>query len=183
VVGHEKIMAVPSLYRRILGARFDDLPATLRRFHDADGGGRAHGTFQIVRGTGWMRNAIASLLGMLQSGADVPVRLHVATEGARERWTRDFGGHRVETVQWARGDALLEAIGPACFSCALVLDGTRLWYEFRRAWFAGIPIPRWLSPGVESYVDAGEAGWFVVVRVLAPFLSEIVRYEGWMEPE
>jgi hypothetical protein len=89
----------------------------------------------------------------------------------------------VETVQWARGDLLMERSGPVCFACALVLDGPRLRYEFHRAWFAGIPIPRRLSPGVESYVDAGDAGWRVVVRILAPVLGEIVRYEGWVEPE
>jgi hypothetical protein len=104
-------------------------------------------------------------------------------EGDRERWTRDFDGHRVETVQWARGDLLMESIGLVHFSTALVLEGSRLKYGFRRAWFGGIPIPRWLSPGVVSYVDAGEGGWFVVVRVLAPFLGELVRYEGWIEPE
>jgi hypothetical protein len=76
----------------------------------------------------------------------------------------------------------MERSGPVCFACAMALDGSRLRYEFRRAWFAGIPIPRWLSPGVESYVDAGDVGWRVVVRVLAPALGELVRYEGWVEP-
>jgi hypothetical protein len=176
-------MVPPSLYRRILGARFDALPPVLRRFHDADGGGQARGTFQVGRGTGWLRNAIASILGLPRAGAEVPVRLCVTVDGDRERWTRDFGGHRVETIQWARGELLMEAIGPVHFSTALVLDGSRLTYEFRRTWFAGVPIPRWLSPGVDSYVDAGDAGWFVVVHVLAPFLGELVRYEGWIEPE
>jgi hypothetical protein len=113
----------------------------------------------------------------------VPVTLQIAVEGDRERWTRHFDGHRVETVQWARGESLMEAIGLVHFSTVLVLEGSRLRYDFRKAWFAGIPIPRWLSPGVESYVDAGDAGWSVVVHVLAPFLGELVRYEGWIEPE
>ena len=56
-------------------------------------------------------------------------------------------------------------------------------YEFRRAWFAGIPLPVWLSPYVDGYVDAGETGWRVVVHIFAPFLGEIVHYEGWVEPE
>jgi hypothetical protein len=177
------IMAAPSLYRRILGAQFETLPAVLRRFHDADGGGRARGAFQVERGPGRLRNGLASLLGLPQAGSDVPVRLRVAVEGDRERWIRDFDGHRVETVQWARGETLMECSGHVRFSCGLVLDGSRLRYEFRRAWFAGIPMPRWFSPGVESYVDAGDAGWRVVVRVLVPFLGELVRYEGWVEPE
>ena len=104
-------MARPSLYRRILGDRFDALPAVLRRFHDAEGGGRARGTFRVERGPGRLRNAVASILGMPRAGTDVPVRLQVVAEGDRERWTRDFDGVRVETVQWARGESLMEAMG------------------------------------------------------------------------
>jgi len=176
-------MAPPSLYRRILRARFDALPAVLRRFHDAEGGGRARGTFRVERGRGRLRNGVASILGMPRAGTDVPVRLQVMSEGGRERWIRDFDGHRVETVQWAQGESLMEAMGRIRFCCALVLDGSRLRYEFRRAWFAGIPIPRWISPSVVSYVEAGDAGWFVLVHVLAPMLGALVKYEGWIEPE
>jgi hypothetical protein len=116
-------------------------------------------------------------------GTNVPVQLQVVVEGERERWIRDFPGHRLETVQWAAGDLLMEALGWTSFATALAVDGSRLRYEFRRVWFAGIPIPRRLSPSVESYVDAGEAGWRVMVRIIAPLLGELVRYEGWVEPE
>jgi hypothetical protein len=171
------------LYRRILGARFEVLPAVLRRFHDTGSGGRASGIFQVKRAPGRLRNAIAAVLRMPRAGDAVPVTLRVAVEGDRERWTRDFAGHRVETIQWARGDLLMEARGLVHFSTDLVLEGSRLTYRFRRAWVAGVPFPRWLSPGVVSHVEAGDDGWFVVVRVVAPFLGELVRYEGWIEPE
>ena len=137
----------------------------------------------MERGPGRLRNGVASILGMPPAGTHVPVRLQVVAEDDRERWIRDFDGHRVETVQWAREEMLMEALGRVCFCCALVLEGPRLRYEFRRAWFAGIPIPRWLSPSVMSYVEAGDAGWFVVVHVLAPLLGALVKYEGWIEPE
>jgi hypothetical protein len=176
-------MSCPSLYRRVLGAQFDLLPAVLRRFHDANGGGRARGTLRVDRRAGRLRNAVAALLGLPKAGLEVPVHLQVVVEGERERWIRDFHGHRVETFEWAWGDLLVESLGWTSFASALVLDGSRLRYVFRRAWFAGIPIPRWLSPSVESHVDAGEAGWRVVVGISVPVLGELVRYEGWIEPE
>jgi hypothetical protein len=176
-------MAAPSLYRRILGAQFDALPPVLRRFHDANGSGCARGTFRVKRAAGPLRNAMASLLGLPRSGSDVPVQLHVEVEGERERWVRDFGGQRVVTVQWVRGNVLMESRGWTSLSAELVIEGSRLQYVFCRAWFAGIPIPRGLSPSVESYVDAGETGWRVVVRIFAPMLGELIRYEGWIEPE
>jgi hypothetical protein len=176
-------MPSPSLYRRILGARFDAMPPVLRRFHDASEGGRARGVFRIERAGGRLRNAMASLMGLPRPGSDVPVQLQVKIEGERERWIRDFGGHRVESVQWARGKVLMESLGWSALATELVVEGSRLRYEFDRAWFAGISLPRWMSPSVESTVDAGETGWNVVVRLFVPMLGELVRYEGWVEPE
>jgi hypothetical protein len=176
-------MASPSLYRRILGERFDALPEVLRRFHDAPGGGQARGTFRVERGAGRVRNALASLLGMPEAGTDVPIRLQVIVEGERERWVRHFHQRRLETVQWMRGDLLMEAFGSTTFSSALVIAGSCLRYEFRRAWVAGIPLPRGMAPFVDGNVDAGEGGWRVSVRIGAPFFGELVHYEGWIEPE
>jgi hypothetical protein len=172
-----------SLYRRVLGPRFDALPEVLRRFHDAPGGGRARGTLRVERARGWLRNGLASLFRMPRDGTDVPVRLRVMIEGDRERWVRDFQGRRLESVQWAWGGLLMEKFGPVSFSCELVVDGPCLRYEFRRAWLAGILLPRPLAPFVDGSVQAGDGGWNVGVRVLAPWLGEIVRYGGWIEPE
>jgi hypothetical protein len=119
----------------------------------------------------------------MPEAGDRSVRLQVIVEGQRERWIRHFDGRRLETVQWAQGNLLMEAVGPVAFSSTLVLDGSRLRYEFQRAWFAGIVLPRALSPFVEGKVDAGDAGWDLSVRIRAPYLGELVCYEGWIEPE
>lgn len=176
-------MPPQSLYRRILGARFEALPDVLRRFHDTPGGGRAHGTLQVERPEGRFRNALASLLGLPEAGRDVPVRLEVEVEGDRERWVRHLQGRRLETVQWARGGLLMERYGPTAFASALVIEGSCLRYEFRRAWVTGVRLPRRLSPRVDGRVDAGDGGWRVAVRIGAPCLGELVHYEGWVEPE
>ena len=91
-------MASRSLYRRILGARFEALPAVLRQFHDADGGGRARGTFRVERGAGRLRNAGASLLGLPRAGSEVAVRLHV---GAISRqFLQHVGRHAPQSARW-----------------------------------------------------------------------------------
>jgi hypothetical protein len=176
-------MAVQSLYRRILGDQFEVLPEVLRQFHDAADGGRASGTFQVERGVGLIRNAVAALLGMPRAGRDVPVRLEVQIAGDRERWIRHFPGRSWASTQWADGSLLLEAFGLISFSSALVVDGPTLRYEFRRAWFAGMPLPDWLSPYVDGRVKAGDTGWEVAVHVYAPFISAIFHYEGPVSPE
>ena len=45
-----------------------------------DGGGRARGIFQVERGRGWLRNAVASLLGFPRAGVNVPVTLEVSSK-------------------------------------------------------------------------------------------------------
>ncbi len=137
-----------SLYRRVLGSRFDELPAVLKRFHDAAGGGRARGVFRVVRGRGLLRNAVASLLGFPRAGANLAVVLEVVLEGDRERWCRRFPARTVVSTQWERDQLLIERFGLNSFSSSLKVDGADLVYEFRQAWLAGVPMPAWLSPRV-----------------------------------
>lgn len=173
----------PSLYRRILGERFDSLPEVLRRFHDTKRGGRAHGTLQVERTGGWLSNTVASWLGLPEAGKNVTTVVEVKVEGDRERWVRHFAGRRLETVQWMQGGLLMESFGATTFSSLLSIDGSCLRFELQRAWFAGISVPRGLAPFVDGRVDAGDGGWRVAVRVGAPLVGELVCYEGWVEPE
>jgi hypothetical protein len=172
-----------SLYRRLLGSRFEALPEVLRRFHDSSGGGRARGTLEVERGSGWLRNVVASIWGLPRQGMSVPVRLEVVVDGEKERWSRYFPDHCLRSIQWDRGGLLVEAFGAGSFSCDLVIDGPCLRYEFRRAWLAGVLLPGWMAPRVDGRVFAGLTGWRVTVHFFVPFLGEIVHYEGWVEPE
>lgn len=172
-----------SLYRRILGERFKSLPEVLRRFHDAPGGGRAHGTLQVERGGGWLSNTVASWLGLPEAGKNIPTDVEVQVEGDRERWVRCFQGRRLETVQWMHGGLLMESFGVTTFSSVLTIEGPCLRYDFRRAWFAGIRLPRRLGPAVDGRVYAGDGRWRVTVSVSAPLVGKLVHYEGWVEPK
>ncbi len=77
----------------------------------------------------------------------------------------------------------MEAFGPLSFASTLVLDESGLHYEFQRAWFARLPLPRWIAPSASGSVWADERGWRVTVRIRAPWFGELVHYEGWVEPE
>ena len=90
---------------------------------------------------------------------------------------------KVVSKQWENDHLLIEQYGMNWFSSSLSIKGADVIYEFQRAWLAGIPLPSWLSPRVDGLVTGEETGWRVVVRVFAPFLGEIVHYEGWVEPE
>jgi hypothetical protein len=175
-------MATCSLYRRLLGPLYDELPEVLRRFHDAPDGHRARGWLDVARGRGLLRNAIAWILGMPAAGSGVEVELAIAVEGTRERWVRHFGGQRVETVQWADGGLLMESLGPTSFASGVHADGSGLHYVFRRAWLGPLPFPRWFSPRISGEAIGEGDAWRVTVRIEAPIVGLLIRYEGPVRP-
>jgi hypothetical protein len=176
-------LASQCLYRRVLGPRFEALPAVLKRFHETPGGGKARGRFRVERGAGAIRNGLASLCHMPPATDDVPVRLDVVVDGEREHWRRYFGDHCLASVQWAQGELLMESFGAGAFASAIAIEGSRMRYDVRRTWLAGAPIPGWSAPEIDGHVDAGETGWRVVTHFAVPILGKIVHYEGIVELE
>lgn len=177
-------MAGASLYRRLLGARFDQLPPVLRSFHDDPGGHQARGVFEVERGAGWLAAGLGRALKMPPSGPAVPVELRVQVTGDRERWTRSFDGRTLETIQWARDGLLMESLGPWIFASELLADKSGLRFHFRRAWFGPIALPLALGPRIDGEAIARvEGGWAVGVRIRAPIAGPVLSYRGWVVPE
>src|SRR5262245_28353594 len=102
---------MPCLYRRLLGAAFDSLPAALRDFHDVERERDFQAIFRITRGKGSLRNLLCRLGGLPPAGEAVPLRLRVTPDGDREIWERHFGGHLFRSVQWAAGGLMVESLG------------------------------------------------------------------------
>ncbi len=174
---------MPSLYRRLLGSVFDTLPARLRDFHDVETTWSGRATFKITRGRGVLRNVIASLGGLPQAGEAVPLRLTIRAEGEGERWVREFGSKRLESVQRAWDGLLVETFGAVTLGFRLVAEPPALRLEPARLWVGGIPWFHRLAPYGDG-VEVGEPdGCAVVATAYAPLLGMIVRYEGLVRPE
>ena len=171
-------MASESLYRRILGDQLDNLPSPMRHFHGAANGSAAQGIFNIMRGPGWFRNFLASMMSLPPSGSDVPMDLSVTPDGPREHWVRRFGNHSMKTQQWKARTLLIEAGGPMRFAFELVANETSVQFKLVRAWFCLIPLPRFIAPRLEAIETACEGGWDVVVQFSLPLLGMLIRYEG-----
>lgn len=172
-----------SLYRRALAESFEALPPVLRRFHDAPGNAKADGYLCIARGPGRLRNALASLMRLPPSGERTPVHLEVRVEGEMERWTRDFGSLRLVTRQRYANGLLIESAGPLHFGFRVSATPSEMRFAFVRCRLYGCPLPGALAPRVHAVVRGLPASWWVEVRVEAPALGLLVRYEGEMTPE
>ena len=117
-------MASLSLYRRVLGAGFDELPEVLKRFHDGARGAARGGRFGSCVGTGLVRNTVADLLRHAQGRGE---RADPAGSRGRRRSRAVApplpGAVHRATVQWADGNLLMERFGLTSFSSALVVRG------------------------------------------------------------
>ncbi len=171
-----------TLYHRILGEAFDTLPPVLQKFHDREGGGLATGVFSVMHAKGRLRGMLARVGRLPDPGSAIPVRLRVVVEGPRERWIREIGNRRLETVQWIGQGLLIEAVGP--FRCGFQVDASREGMRLRsvRGWFYALPLPPVLTPRVEAVVTAQGDAWHLRVRIELPLLGLLAGYEGEVTP-
>src|SRR5262249_8142421 len=95
-----------------------------------------------------------------------------------ERWQRDFGGHKLESVQWQRNGLMVEGFGPWRLGFQLTVEGPALRLTLRRAWFCGVRWPLWLAPGGGGIETGQEDGCAIMARATAPLLGFLVQYEG-----
>ena len=81
-----------------------------------------------------------------------------------ERWLREFGGHRLESVQWAEGGLLVESLGLVRLAFRLEVEGPALRLETVKVWVLGIRWPLVLAPRGSGVEIGQEDGCAIVAR-------------------
>src|SRR5262249_51241796 len=138
--------ARPSFYRRLLGERFDALPATLREFHDITTERRFVAHFRITRGRGRLKALLCRLQGLPRAGDRIPLTLVLRPDGNGERWERRFPDVALASRQWQVGELLVESFGLLRLGFELVREGDALRLIVKRAWLLGLRWPLFLAP-------------------------------------
>jgi len=171
------------VYQHVLGDRFNDLCPGLQAFLGAASPKRALGPMRVVREKGWLRNCLASFLG-IPPADQYQVSLDVLPLPHGERWQRRFGGYALETRQRAWRGLLLESSGPATIGFELIVRAGALFFLPRRAWVFGMPFPLCLSPKIEAEnVETSSGSWTVSVRFSIPGVGPVASYDGEIRAE
>lgn len=177
-------MTTMPLYRRILGAGFDRMPAPVRAVHDFTGRYVGEGTATVERGNVVAR-AIAALLGMPQAGRDRPVRIVIEATQKGELLSRYYPDCTLRTFQSCEtrnGQTLLgEKFGP--FRLLIALTGHESGCDFRLVrWSLGpVPLPMALAPRLVANERLHDGRHRFLVRISLPLIGLLLGYEGDVE--
>jgi hypothetical protein len=173
-------MTLP-LYRRLLGPKFDMLPARVRELHDLSAPATWHGRADVERGPSWVARAMATLLSFPAPGRDQPLSVSFTPDAGREIWTRRFGETVFPSLQYAQGDRLFERVGPSSLVFALDVSPDGLSLILSGVRFLGIPLPRMLHPDVRTLESERDGRYRFEVEATLPLIGLLVRYSGWLE--
>jgi Domain of unknown function (DUF4166)/Saccharopine dehydrogenase NADP binding domain len=176
----------PPLYRRVLGAAFDELPKPIRDMHAFSSVHTASGVAEVERGTNPLSRLIGWIFGFPSAARAVPVQVQFTAKNGREIWRRSFGDKSFSSEQFegtGRSEYLLvERFGIFSFAMALVWAEKRLSLVVRRWSCLGIPLPLSLAPGGEAFEFVRDGKFHFHVEIKLPLAGLIVRYRGSLVP-
>ena len=168
------------LYARAMGARFEALPPAVSAMHEVNGDGGAAGEGSVTRGRHLLARLIGAIMRFPPEG-DYPVHVGFVERGGKERWTRDFGGHRFASELSQAGDGVAERFGPLRFVFDLPADETGLRMVLRGWTLFGIPMPRTLGPRIEAREWQQDGRFRFEIDARLPLIGEVVHYAGWLD--
>jgi len=170
----------PPVYARVMGARFEALPPSVREMHEVHSDRAARGEGAVMRGS----NPIARLLSWVMRfppAGDWPLHVAFAERSGVETWTRDFGGHRFSSRLGEARGRVIERFGPIRFAFDLPSDETGLQMRLNRWSIFGIRLPLFLAPRIAAREWQEGDRFRFEVDVAMPLIGPVVCYSGWLK--
>ncbi|MBV9591370.1 MAG: DUF4166 domain-containing protein [Hyphomicrobiales bacterium] len=182
----EEISEDDTLYRRILGKAWTELPSEIHDIHNVADISWARGRARVERGRSVLARLAAWFVGFPESAKDIEITVKFEAQDGVERWTRRFGEKSFSSRQFAgsgrSSNLLCEDFGLLSFAMALVVDEGRLRLIPRRWSALGIPLPQWLCPRAIAYETVDNGRFHFHVEIGHALTGLIVRYRGWLVP-
>lgn len=176
----------PTLFQAVLGNRWHQLPACVRRLHSVRDVESFSGRARVTRGSGLIAALAGRLFGFPKAGDGVPLTLTTTRTPAGEVWERNFAGRRLRSILMPspRPFHYRERFGPFTYEQELPVEDGVLHLPVRRGWFLGLPLPSLLLPRSCSSEFAENGTFHFDIGIYAPLTGGlIIRYQGHLRPD
>jgi hypothetical protein len=183
----EKFLAMISLFQRILGDGFVQLPAPVRRVHGLSRDLATAGRADITTAPGLLPWLLCRLAGLPRPGSDVPVTVSFHPDGrGGEYWRRRFADRRYASSfavgDRSREDLLIEKFFPFRLHYRLTASPEGLAWRLVEWRLCGITLPRRTLPAVNCLESADGDRFRFDIDVVFPIVGPVIHYRGWLMP-
>lgn len=170
-----------SLFRRLIGDRFEALPIQLRAIHDGAALRTYAGQCRVERGTGFLSRVCGAIASLPPAADAVPIRVSIESHPRGETWNRDFGGKTMRSTMRGRGGLLEERLGPTVFRFALIAESDAIDWRLAGVRSLGIPLPLAWFDKVRARESVEGNRYHFDVRVELPVAGLLVHYHGTLD--
>jgi hypothetical protein len=170
-----------SLFRTVLGAPFDSLPAPIRTIHHGYASRRFEGSCRVERGTSWLSRLCAAVSSLPVAADSTPVCVTIRADGNTETWERDFGGRKMRSCLRHHDGLLEETLGPTTFRFELAAESGAIEWRVVGVRLFGIPLPTSWFRRISARESLERGRYRFDVRAELPIAGLLVHYEGTLD--
>lgn len=174
-------MSRGSLYQQVMGADFLLLPAPLQHFHALAGRHELRGWAEVRAPASFVARVLARCLGAPLQAQRGPIRFELASSAVAEHWVRHFPWKTMESRLGLASGRIVERLGAARLSFALLASADKLEMQLVSLHFLGVPCPRRLLPAVVAEETASPGRLHFRVQASLPLVGEVAGYHGHLE--
>ena len=174
-------MSVGSLYQRVMGPEFLQLPAAVQQFHTLQGNSELNGWVEVQAPGTFVARCLARCLGAPLTDEQGPLRFELETDGDSERWVRHFPRKTMQSRLGGVSGRIVEQLGSARLTFALRATPETLQMKLVSLQFLGLPCPRWLLPAVVAEESAGLGRLHFRVRASMRLVGVVASYRGYLD--
>lgn len=170
-----------SLYEKVLGAQFSQLPTGLAKFHSIHGTYVCKGYAKVV-GThrSWIR-WLAKLMNLPTITEDVEINFELIADSDSETWTRQFGTQVMRSTLQEKDGYLMERLGPMVLRSSLQWSNNTLKMRIVDASIGFIHFPTWCLPDIIADETFSENKLYFLIDVRWKWIGTLVGYSGYLD--
>lgn len=170
-----------SLYEKVLGASFNELPVGLAKFHSVRSTYTCQGLASVKGANRAPIRWLAKFLKLPTISQSVKVNFELIVEDDSETWVRKFGQQIMRSTLREREGYLIERLGPMVLRSSLQWSDNTLKMRIVDASFAFVHFPAWVIPDIVADETFSDNKLHFLIEVRWKWIGTLVGYSGYLD--